>query len=322
MGRIGRLSPVQRQSGAIHAGGSGDRHPGDARAADAADHRVGEEAVLVARGVARRGATRGHRPAGRRDAAQGRPVERPRGAILLRRGVGISRRREAAEPLGRAARNKPAFRVSALSALAVLGDPAAAEQLHNLLEAAGAKLATAPSAPSGSPTPATRSSRANNSAASSAITCWTSPGADDPRYAEYSAEVVLFGRQQAFSTPLSINAGNQIMITSSPTAKSPSASSALTTRPKANRFQQGGRRDSGDRRTRRNVSQRRSGDPGGQSAGPCPAASRLKPCPRRPKVPAAHGRRGQQQCAAGEGKPAAAGLGRRQDGGQVVHLLQ
>ena len=29
------------------------------------------------------------------------------------------------------------------------------------------------------------------------------------------AEVVLFGRQQAFSTPLSINAGNQIMITSS-----------------------------------------------------------------------------------------------------------
>ena len=29
------------------------------------------------------------------------------------------------------------------------------------------------------------------------------------------AEVVLFGRQQTFSTPLSINAGNQIMITSS-----------------------------------------------------------------------------------------------------------
>ena len=48
-------------------------------------------------------------------------------------------RREAAEPLGRAARDEPAFRVSALTALAVLDDPAAAEQLHNLLAAPSAE---------------------------------------------------------------------------------------------------------------------------------------------------------------------------------------
>ena len=125
-------------------------------------------------------------------------------------------RREAAESLSRAARDEPAFRAAALTALAVLDDPAAAEQLHNLLTAAsvetryGAFRALWTANPND---PVIRGEQLGGQFSYHVLDIAGAPMIHVTR--SRRAEVVLFGRQQAFSTPLSINAGNQIMITSS-----------------------------------------------------------------------------------------------------------
>ncbi len=124
-------------------------------------------------------------------------------------------RREAAEPLGQIARDQPAFRVFALTALSAMQDFAAADQLRDLLSAPSAETRYG----------AFRS-------------LWTMNNNDplvkgellggDFRYHVLDvggqpmihvtrnriAEVVLFGPRQEFLTPLAVNAGNDIMVTS------------------------------------------------------------------------------------------------------------
>jgi flagellar basal body P-ring protein FlgI len=126
--------------------------------------------------------------------------------------------REAAEPLAEIARNEPAFRVFALTALSAIGDYAAYEQLRGMLDLASAET---------------------RYGAFRAL--WTM-NARDPlvlgeRLGERSgdqfsyhaldsvgpplvhithnrrAELVLFGKEQRLVAPLALNAGNQIMVT-------------------------------------------------------------------------------------------------------------
>jgi len=124
-------------------------------------------------------------------------------------------RREAAAPLGEAARNEPAFRVYALSALSAMDEYAACEQLRSLLEVQSAETRYG----------AFRALWAMN------------PG--DPAIAgevlggQFSyhrldtagppmihatrnrrPEIVLFGTGQRFLTPLALEAGPRIMVTS------------------------------------------------------------------------------------------------------------
>jgi flagellar basal body P-ring protein FlgI len=123
--------------------------------------------------------------------------------------------REAAEPLGQIARDQPAFRVFALTALSAMQDFAAADQLRELLS---------------SPSAETRYGAFR--------ALWTRNGKDPLVKGELLggqfryhvldvpgptmihvtrnrlAEVVLFGPSQQLLTPLAINAGNEIMITS------------------------------------------------------------------------------------------------------------
>lgn len=124
-------------------------------------------------------------------------------------------RREAAEPLGQIARDQPAFRVFALTALSAMQDFAAADQLRELLSAPSAETRYG----------AFRS-------------LWTM-NQNDPKIKgeligdqfhyhvldvpgqpmihvtrNRLAEVVVFGRDQRFLTPLAVNAGNEILVTS------------------------------------------------------------------------------------------------------------
>ena len=96
------------------------------------------------------------------------------------------------------------------------------------------------------------------------------------------AEVVLFGGAQQFATPLSLNAGNQIMVTSTPSGEiAVSKFSVRDADQRRTRLDEGGRGDPGDCRVGRQLSRRRAGvarGEGGRRA--CPAASRWKPFPR------------------------------------------
>jgi hypothetical protein len=124
-------------------------------------------------------------------------------------------RHEAAEVLGQVAANSPAFRVFAMTALSTMNHRAAYEQLANLLHANSAETRYG----------AFRALWAMNP--NDALV------ADDPTVKTFSyhvidsqgppmvhvtrsrrAEIVLFGKDQCFRTPLAINAGNSIMITS------------------------------------------------------------------------------------------------------------
>jgi flagellar basal body P-ring protein FlgI len=123
--------------------------------------------------------------------------------------------REAAEPLGQIARDEPAFRVFALTALSAMQDFAAADALRDLLTTSSAETRYG----------AFRS-------------LWTMNNKDPKIKGELLggefhyhvlnvsgqpmihvtrnrvAEIVLFGTDQQLLTPLAINAGNRIMITS------------------------------------------------------------------------------------------------------------
>ena len=123
-------------------------------------------------------------------------------------------RREAAETLGEAARERPAFRVFALTALSVMDDYTAYEQLRELLSVTSAETRYG----------AFRALWAMNPADALVV--------GEPLGGQFSyhvldtdgppmihatrsrrAELVLFGQDQRFLTPLAINAGNRVMIT-------------------------------------------------------------------------------------------------------------
>jgi hypothetical protein len=124
-------------------------------------------------------------------------------------------RREAAEPLGQIARDEPAFRVFALTALSVMDDFAAYEQLRNMLDLPSAETRYG----------AFRALWAMN--ANDALVAGERLGAQFSYHVLDTAgpplihvthnrrpEIVLFGRHQKFLAPLAVNAGNQIMVTS------------------------------------------------------------------------------------------------------------
>ncbi len=125
-------------------------------------------------------------------------------------------RREAAEPLGQIARDQPAFRVFALSALSTMQDYAAYEQLRDLLPPPGAETRYG----------AFRALWTMNER--DPFVRGESPGGQfyyhvldvtGPPLIHIThsrlPEIVMFGLGQRFLTPLALNAGNAIMVTSS-----------------------------------------------------------------------------------------------------------
>ena len=214
-------------------------------------------------------------------------------------------RREAAEPLGRIARDEPAFRKSALTRPGGARRPGrrrATPQLAgdaergNPLRRLPRPLDRQPQRPGHQgraarrPVQLPRARRRRR--------------ADDPRHAEFSRR----GRRLRPPTDVLHSLVDQ--------RRQPDHDHQLPRRrnlreqvqrsrrgPEARRFQQGGRRDSGDRRTRRDVSRRRSSDPGGEGRRRLAQPLRGRNHARgRTEVPAAHGRRGQRHRAAGEGE--------------------
>ena len=121
----------------------------------------------------------------------------------------------AAVPLGEASRNTPAFRVFALTALSALNDYAAAEQLHELLKVPsaetryGAFRALWTMNPND---PVIRGESLGGQFSYHMVDCHQTPMIHVTR--SRRPEIVLFGRDQTFTTPLAIEAGNRIMITS------------------------------------------------------------------------------------------------------------
>ena len=124
-------------------------------------------------------------------------------------------RREAAEPLGEAARRVPAFRIFALTALSAMDDFTAYEQLQNLL--------TVPSAETRygafralwamNPNDALVLGEQLGGQFSYHVLGTAGPPMIHVTRAR-RAEIVLFGQQQQLRTPLAVNAGNRIMVTS------------------------------------------------------------------------------------------------------------
>jgi flagellar basal body P-ring protein FlgI len=125
-------------------------------------------------------------------------------------------RREAAEPLGQIARDQPAFRVFALTALSTMKEYTAYEQLRDLLSSPSAETRYG----------AFRALWAMN--AKDAMVKGTVLGGqfnyhvlniDGPAMVHatqsHLPEIVVFGASQEFQTPLALNAGRDIMVTSS-----------------------------------------------------------------------------------------------------------
>jgi flagellar basal body P-ring protein FlgI len=123
--------------------------------------------------------------------------------------------REAAEPLGRIARQERAFRMLALTALAVLDDPAASQQLSDLLNAPSAETRYGAFRALWTMNPDEPLVKGEQLGGQFHYHVLETPGVPMIHVTRSQrAEVVLFGRSQRFSTPLSVSAGNQIMITS------------------------------------------------------------------------------------------------------------
>jgi flagellar basal body P-ring protein FlgI len=121
----------------------------------------------------------------------------------------------AAVPLGEASRNTPAFRVFALTALSALNDYAAAEQLHELLKVPSAETRYGAFRALWTMNPNDPVIRGENLGAQfgyHVVDCQQAPMIHVTR--SRRPEVVLFGRNQTLSTPLAIEAGNRIMVTS------------------------------------------------------------------------------------------------------------
>lgn len=125
-------------------------------------------------------------------------------------------RREAAEPLGQIARDQPAFRVFALTALSAMQDFAAYEQLQMLLSAPSAE--TRYGAFRSLWTMNNQDALVKGELLNGEFHYHLLDVAGPPMIhvtRNRLAEVVIFGRGQKFLAPLAVNAGNEIMITSS-----------------------------------------------------------------------------------------------------------
>jgi flagellar basal body P-ring protein FlgI len=121
----------------------------------------------------------------------------------------------AAAPLGEASRNMPAFRVFALTALSAMNDYAAAEQLHELLKVPSAETRYGAFRALWTMNPKDSMIRGENLGGQFSyhvVDCSEASMIHVTR--SRRSEIVLFGRDQTFSTPLAIEAGNRIMVTS------------------------------------------------------------------------------------------------------------
>jgi len=124
-------------------------------------------------------------------------------------------RREAAEPLGQIARDEPAFRVRALGALSVMTDFIAEEKLRDLLSSPSAETrygAFRALWTMNENAPLVKGEVLNGEFHYHALKVDGPPMVHVTR--NRIPEVVLFGADQRLATPLAINAGNQIMVTS------------------------------------------------------------------------------------------------------------
>ena len=122
-------------------------------------------------------------------------------------------RREAAAPLGEAAREQPAFRVFALTALSSMQDIAAYEQLRDMLSSSSAE--TRYGAFRALWTMNKKDSLIAGEKLNDQFTYHVLDVAG-PAMIHVThnrlPEIVLFGRDQNFVSPMSVNAGNQIMV--------------------------------------------------------------------------------------------------------------
>ena len=123
--------------------------------------------------------------------------------------------RESAEPLGEAARREPAFRVFALTALSAMNDFAAYEQLRDLLAMPSAETRYGAFRALWAMNPAdalVMGERLGGEFSYHVLGTGGPPMIHVTR--NRRPEIVLFGQDQRFLTPLAVNAGNQVMVTS------------------------------------------------------------------------------------------------------------
>jgi flagellar basal body P-ring protein FlgI len=124
-------------------------------------------------------------------------------------------RREAAEPLGQIARDQPAFRVFALTALSTMQEFAASDQLRDLLGAPSAETrygAFRSLWTMNSKNPLVKGEVLGNEFRYHVLDVPGQPMIHVTR--NRLAEIVVFGPGQQFMTPLALNAGNEIMVNS------------------------------------------------------------------------------------------------------------
>lgn len=124
-------------------------------------------------------------------------------------------RREAAEPLGELARTEPAFRVFALTALSAMDDYTAYEQLREMLDLPSAETRYGAFRALWAMNPDDPLVKGEKLGGDFAYCVVDSLGPPMVHVTHSRrAELVLFGRDQRLTTPLAVNAGNQIMVTS------------------------------------------------------------------------------------------------------------
>lgn len=124
-------------------------------------------------------------------------------------------RREASEPLGQIAHDQPAFRVFALTALSAMQDFSAADELRELLKAPSAETrygAFRSLWTMNEKDPLVKGELLGGQFRYHVLDVPGQPMIHVTR--NRIAEVVLFGTGQQFLTPLAVNAGNEIMVTS------------------------------------------------------------------------------------------------------------
>jgi len=120
---------------------------------------------------------------------------------------------EAAEPLAEAARDVPAFRVFALSALSAMDDLAAADELRELLNGSSAETrygAFRALWAMSRHDPMVTGEQLGNQFSYYVLDTSGTPMVHVTR--SRRPEIVLFGRDQRLDTPLMVEAGNQIMV--------------------------------------------------------------------------------------------------------------
>ncbi len=124
-------------------------------------------------------------------------------------------RREAAAPLGEAAREQPAFRVFALTALSSMQDFGAYEQLRDMLSSSSAetRYGAFRALWTMNKKDALVAGEKLNEQFNYHVLDVSGPPMIHVTHNRLP-EIVLFGKEQNFLTPISVNAGNQIMVNS------------------------------------------------------------------------------------------------------------